>query len=101
MRRISSDSDLKGCEVVYIAASESRKADDLIKEAANQPILTVGEGDNFIERGGIIRFVRSGGRIHFQINPDAAVRASLRVSSEIASSGGRSVRPDAGARGIE
>jgi hypothetical protein len=51
--------------------------------AANAPILTVGETDDFIDNGGIIRFIKIGNRIHFQINPDAAERLSLKVSSRL------------------
>ena len=68
--------------MIYLAPNENRRS-EIIDAAVNSPILTVGETDSFINEGGIIRFVRSGGRIHFQINPDAAERASLRVSARL------------------
>ena len=83
VRRIIPAEDLRRCQMIYLAPNENRRSAEIIDAAANSPILTVGETDSFINEGGIIRFVRSGGRIHFQINPDAAERASLRVSARL------------------
>jgi preprotein translocase subunit Sec61beta len=69
--------------MLYIALSESRRSTEIITAARNLPILTVGEPEDFINAGGMIRFTESGHRIKFQINPDAAERASLKVSSRL------------------
>jgi len=45
--------------------------------------LTVGDSEEFINEGGMIRFTEAGRRIRFEINPDAAADASLRVSSRL------------------
>ena len=82
VRRIIPAEDLRGCQMIYVAPNE-RRSEEIINAAANSPILTVGETDDFINEGGIIHFVKSGSRIHFQINPDAAERASLRVSARL------------------
>src|SRR5437016_4691152 len=82
-RRIAAGDDLQGCQIIYVAPSEAFRSRDIINAAANAPILTVGEADDFIDDGGIVRFVKTAGRIHFQINPDAAQRASLKVSSRL------------------
>jgi hypothetical protein len=47
------------------------------------PILTVGDTEEFINGGGMVRFVETGRRIRFEINPDAVERVSLRVSSRL------------------
>lgn len=82
VRRIMPAEDLRGCQMIYVAPNE-RRSEEIIAAAANAPILTVGETDDFINEGGIIHFVKSGSRIHFQINPDAAERVSLRVSARL------------------
>jgi len=82
-RRITASDDVQGCQIIYVAASEASRSRDIINAAANAPILTVGEADDFIDDGGMVRFVKTGGRIHFQINPDAAQRVSLKVSSRL------------------
>ena len=98
VRRLNSGNDLAGCQIVYVAASQFRHVDEIVSGANNHPILTVGDTDNFIDRGGIIRFIKSGGRIHFQINPDAAGRAGLQLSSKLLRLA-EIVRPGAGGGG--
>ena len=50
---------------------------------ANKPVLTVGETDAFMRAGGVIRFYLDDGRVRFEINPDAAARAGVKVSSKL------------------
>lgn len=83
LRRITGPEDEWGCQILYVAASEGQRSREILAIATGAPILTVGETDNFINDGGIVRFVNVGGRIHFQINPDAAARVSLKVSSRL------------------
>jgi len=82
VKQIDSGSDVRGCQVVYISQSAAQWM-EILMAAANEPVLTVGERADFIAAGGIIRFTESGHRIRFEINPDAADRASLRVSSRL------------------
>jgi hypothetical protein len=83
VKQIESGSDVRQCQVVYISLAARQKAMEILMAAANVPVLTVGETTDFIAAGGIIRFTQSGRRIRFEINPDAAERASLRVSSRL------------------
>ncbi|HYR85877.1 MAG TPA: YfiR family protein [Terriglobia bacterium] len=82
-RRIGAPEDVRGCQLVYVGLSEVRRSAEIINAAANAPILMVGETEEFINAGGMIRFTQSGQRIRFEINPDAAERASLKVSSRL------------------
>jgi hypothetical protein len=82
-RRVGPGEDIQGCHVIYIGTSEARRSAEIIAAATKAPILTVGETDDVINAGGIIRFIESGHRIRFAINPDAAERASLKVSSRL------------------
>ena len=89
VRRISSPDNLPGCHLIYIGRLESRRSAEVI-EAADHifaaeglAILTVGDSEDFINRGGMIRFIDAGDRVRFEINPEAAERVSLRVSSRL------------------
>lgn len=55
-------------------------------------VLVVGESPRFLERGGMITFVRREGKIRFDINVEAAMRAELRISSALISLADRVVR---------
>lgn len=82
-RRLVPGDNAAGCQILYVSPREAARSLELIKAAANKPILTVGEAENFIDLGGMIRFTIVAHRVRFEINPDAAEQASLRVSSRL------------------
>jgi hypothetical protein len=51
----------------------------------NSAMLTVGEIQGFPNDGGVINFRLEDGRVHFEINLDAAGRKHLRISSRLLS----------------
>lgn len=83
IRRLTSADDPRQCQILFFRASETDDAPDILRTLDNAPVLTVGENANFIAVGGMIRFVQTGRRIRFEINPDAAERASLKISSRL------------------
>jgi len=46
-------------------------------------ILTVGDADEFVERGGVIRFVTENNKVRLRINLEAAKAAHLTISSKL------------------
>ena len=70
-----------GCDVIFTPRTSNMPA--YLSSAAGMPILTVGETGNFIERGGIVNFFVDDGKVRFEINPAAAERAGLRISSRL------------------
>ena|SRR5439155_11603338 len=83
VRRVGRGDDLLGCHVLYVSEPESARASEIVEMIANAPVLTVGETEDFINSGGMIRFTENGNRIRFEINPDAAQKASLHLSSKL------------------
>ena len=53
--------------------------------AAASSVLTVGEGDRVLSRGGIIAFVIDNGRVRFDISLKAASKQGLKLSSKLLS----------------
>jgi hypothetical protein len=47
------------------------------------PVLTVSEMPGFDELGGMVNFFIEDRRIRFEINPQAAARSGLRISSQL------------------
>ena len=64
------------CQVLYMTGGQAMNA-------AGPGVLTVGEGDEFIHRGGIIAFVIDSRRVRFDINLKAAGNAGLKLSSKL------------------
>jgi hypothetical protein len=71
------------CEIVFFPDSE--RAPVLARRLGRAPVLTVGETAGFAESGGIVNFKIEQNRVRFEINPDAAARAGLQVSSQLLS----------------
>ena len=70
-----------GCEVLFIPRRSGES--DYLRAVEGRPVLTVGESPDFIQQGGMINFFLDGKRVRFEINPTAATRANLRISSRL------------------
>jgi hypothetical protein len=71
-----------------IAVQYSQRAEDLkncqiLEELNGNNLLTVGESDGFAQSGGVMNFYLEDGKVHFEINPDAAEREKLKISSQL------------------
>jgi len=85
IRRLARGEDSKGCQVLFIGALERRSAMILLWSPANAPVLSIGEGDRFMDMGGVIGFFMEGDKVRFDINLQAAARAHLKISSKLLS----------------
>jgi hypothetical protein len=85
VRRLARDGDLKACQVIFVGASESKNIGAVLDRLRGTNVLTVGESDGFSHHGGIVNLLLSGGRIRFEVNPHAAERAHLQISSRLLS----------------
>ena len=71
-----------GCHVVFLPSSGAN-APAYLRAARGTPTLTVGESNDFIEQGGLVRFYVDGGTVRFEINRESADRSGLRISSRL------------------
>jgi hypothetical protein len=85
VRRMGHDADLKGCQVIFVGASEGKNASSVLERLRGSNVLTVGESDGFGRHGGIVNLLLNDGRIRFEVNPHAAERAHLQISSRLLS----------------
>ncbi len=83
VRRTDLDRPLKECHVVYAASLDESRARELVLAVWGYSILTVSDLEDFAEHGGVANFFIDGGRMRFAVNPDAAERARLRISSRL------------------
>lgn len=81
--RFSDARDVTGIHILVISASERRRLDQIVRALSGRPILTVGEGSDFAERGGMIRWFIQDERLRLEINRCAAERAGLRIRSRL------------------
>jgi hypothetical protein len=83
IRRVSSPSELRSCHVVFFPATKAGGYPEIALALAGPSILTVGEMSGFAERGGMINFVIEEGYVRFEVNPSAAARGHLKLSSKL------------------
>ncbi len=83
IRRTNLERSLDGCHVVYGAALDANRVSELVRAASGRPILTVSDSADFAQRGGVANFFVDDGRMRFAVNPAAAERARLRISSRL------------------
>lgn len=83
VRRFKRLEDVQGCHMLFVSPSSYLQWPALLAHLGTAPVLTVGEGDGFCESGGIINFVLQQNHVRFEINPDAANRADLAISSRL------------------
>jgi hypothetical protein len=83
VRRITDLDQMTGCQVLYICSSETHRIDQIFSWVYRRPILTIGEDENFLRSGGIIRFYMEKKHIRFEINKTAALGSNLQISAKL------------------
>jgi len=84
IRRFRSGQNIAECRVLFISSSEKSRFRSVL-ESLRLPILTVGDTPGFCQSGGIITMEVQNDRVHLLINPEAAGKAKLRLSSKLLS----------------
>jgi len=75
--------DLASCHIVFIRTTRKDKPAALLEPFRERPVLTVGEAEGFARAGGILNFYLEERKVRFEINPEAAKRAGLKISSKL------------------
>jgi hypothetical protein len=77
--------DLKSCNVLFISSSEQERESQILASLQGLPVLTVGETQQFLSNGGIIRLKMKQQKVRFNIRAQVAERAGLKLSSQLLS----------------
>lgn len=79
----SAHTDPTRCDILFVSSTEASHVSEMIKEIGNSRILTISDTDGFSEKGIIINLRNETGKIRFEINPEAAEKAGIRISSKL------------------
>lgn len=77
--------DIDECHILFVGTRAPHSLSAVLDALKGRPVLTVGEGVDFVQAGGMIGFVIEQGKVRFQINLPAAEAADLKVSSKLLS----------------
>jgi hypothetical protein len=75
----------RGCHLLFLSRAQPHSPGEIRQQLKEAPVLTVGETDQFCQRGGMINFVRQEESFRFELNLGAIQRAGLNISSKLAS----------------
>ncbi len=71
------------CNLLFIVPTAMPQIDALLAGVRGRPVLLVGNAPGFLEKGGMINFVKAGSKIRFEINKTAVDKAGLIISSKL------------------
>jgi YfiR/HmsC-like len=75
--------ELRGCQMVFVSASEQRRLPNILSAVQGRPVLVVGESEGFASAGGMLGFALRESRVGIEINSAAARQARLKISSQL------------------
>jgi hypothetical protein len=82
-RRITSPADARTCQAVFANDSKRSREAELLKTARDAGALTVGDGPDFLNSGGMIQLLVDDNRMRFDINLASVSRARIKLSSKL------------------
>ena len=80
---LKGNSDLRRCHLLFVSQSENARLTQILAGVEKQPIVTVGETQDFLGRGGMIALLAEGTRVRLEISPSVIRAARLDVSSKL------------------
>jgi hypothetical protein len=81
IRHVHLSQAARDCNILFISKNRSKGLP--LATLRNLPILTVGETDDFLSSGGMVRLHRTEDKIRFDINLEAADSSRLKISSQL------------------
>ncbi|HEX7087775.1 MAG TPA: YfiR family protein [Vicinamibacterales bacterium] len=83
VREVGTPDDLAGCRLLFVPAGSGPRGYALLTRARRAPVLTVGEVDGFLDKGGLVNLRLVDGRVRFDVDVGAAQRVGIRFSSQL------------------
>ncbi|MBF0572328.1 MAG: YfiR family protein [Desulfamplus sp.] len=77
--------DVQECHILYISNSDTVETDSILKELKFRPIVTIGDGEQFAFRGGVIQFVMIRSRLRFILNLANAKINQIQIDAQLLS----------------
>ncbi len=90
---------LLNCHILYLGASEKDRVGNVLAALGTRPVVTVGEDRDFLDQGGMIRFLIHRQAVLFDVHLDHTARAGIEVNVRMLETANRVVREAAMAPG--
>ena len=83
IRRLPQDAVLGGCHLVFTSELDSARMARVLQQATAAGALAIGESDDFLTRGGMVRLLVEEGKVRFDVSTRATDTVGLKVSSQL------------------
>ena len=83
VRRMPLDAPIVGVHAIFVGDLRDDSRPQMLYEAASTNVLSIGEAKGFATHGGVIGLLVEDQKVRFEINPEAADSAQLRISSKL------------------
>jgi hypothetical protein len=83
IQRYKHVNEISNCHILFIHKGEADKIAAVISGLKGRNTLIVSDAPEFIQQGGMIRFLTKAGKIQLQINLPATQAAKLEISSKL------------------
>lgn len=75
--------ELAGAHIVFVTDRKKAEIAAITKQLAGKHVLIVGESKDLAQKGAIVNFYLADTNVRFEVNPQAAKRAGLKISSSL------------------
>ena len=75
--------DIKRCHLLFVSRSSVDEMGEILAAVAGKHIITVGETDGFLDRGGMIALTADRNRVRLRVNAANLRAANVDVSSKL------------------
>lgn len=83
IERYRRPADIDRCHVLFVSGSDTGRFEDILRAVAGQSVVTVGETEAFLDRGGMIALTAERNRVRLSINPVRLRAENLVASSKL------------------
>ncbi|NPA94194.1 MAG: YfiR family protein [Thermodesulfobacteria bacterium] len=80
---IDDPSEIEDCDILFIGNSFKGNVDEILQLLRGHPVLTLGESEEFLKKGGMVAFIFTGKRIQIQVSVEAAQQEGISFNSKL------------------
>jgi hypothetical protein len=75
--------DIKRCHILFVSRSLVDQMNEILQQVSGKNVVTVGETDGFLDRGGMIALTADRNRVRLRVNASSLRAANVDVSSKL------------------
>lgn len=76
-------SEIKDCNILFIADSIYKQINEILKNIKNPDVLVVAESEGAAKKGAAINFIKTEGKVKFEMNKTSIHNSNLIFSSQL------------------